>query len=149
MARPSTPIRRPPPRTLGIDSLHDLGTLHDGLRHRWTLPRVRIALRLPMLDEAANQAREREFNRTLAFNAWPAGAAGALLLVVVMLVWPEAYVAASGGVQGAALVLSTAVGWWLGKSAATLWLRQRLLGLCRRVGQEAQARLGAPGDAGG
>ncbi|MBC7954716.1 MAG: hypothetical protein H7Y33_02445 [Cytophagales bacterium] len=130
-----------PLRTVALESLADLQAFRSALAKRFTLPHVRIALRLSELPEAQLSIHEREINRLLGARAYAESALAALVLVGLSAAFPlqpaGAETAAAIGAWVAQALLGLMVGGLAGRLAG-LWLaRRRLQRLCAQIEAEA------------
>jgi hypothetical protein len=138
---PDPRLRRiPPPRTLTLESLQEVEAFRKGIARRWTLPRVRTALRLVRLSGSRNNGYERDINRLLSHTGWVAGSIGAVLLIggAVMVPVPPAGPESEAGLFAwlSQVALATVLGWWCGRAAGIFFYRWRLMRLCRQIEAE-------------
>jgi hypothetical protein len=147
----STPrLRRIVPlRTVALESPADVQAFHSALAKRFSLPRIRIALRLGTLNESRCMQHEQQLNRLLATRGGAGAALGALLLLGLTLAYPlspagdeSASAIAAWFAQG---LLGALLGGRGGQLAGLGLARQRLRALCRRI----EAELGAASSAQG
>lgn len=135
-------VRRiPPPRTLALDSIADLQAFRQSVHKRWKMPRLRVALRLPVLRSVRNEHYERRINRQLGRSGgwtalWTAAAfTGLAMFFPVPPAGVESIPALAAWV--AEVALGWVVGWLAGKGGAIAHAHWRIDRLCRRAEAEA------------
>jgi hypothetical protein len=128
-------------RTVALESLADLQAFRTALAKRFSLPRVRIALRLSELSEARISTHERQINRLLGARAYAESALTALVLVGLSAAFPLQPAGAESPAAISAWVAQGLLGLIVGRLAgklAGLWLaRLRLQRLCAQVQAKA------------
>jgi hypothetical protein len=150
MPNPVAPRIRPL-KTLGLDSMTELQAFHDASSRRLTPPRVRIALRMPGLDDIERQRHERQLNRLLARRGGREAAIGALLGLVAALAWPLPHAGTDSPIALAAWLgqgaVALATGGLVGTVAGRAIAMRRVVRTCGQLlrGRGARARPGAPG----
>jgi hypothetical protein len=137
-------VRRiPPPRTLVLDSLADLRSFRQSINKRWTLPRLRVALRITGLRSSRGDHYERLINRQLGRSSgWPALWTAVTFTGLAMYIPIEPAGVESIPALGAwvaEVALGWVVGWAAGKVGAIAHAHWRIVRLCRQVEAEAQA----------
>lgn len=128
---------------MALESPADLQAFRAALAKRFTLPRIRIALRLSGLAEAHRSEHERRINRLLTTRGWAGAGVVALLLTGLTLAYPLSPAGADSASAVAAWVaqglLAVLLGGRAGQLAGLGLARQRLRALCERVEAEASA----------
>jgi hypothetical protein len=128
-------------RTVALESPADLQAFRAALAKRFTLPRIRIALRLSGLAEARRSEHERQINRLLSTRGWAGAGVGALLLAGLTLAYPLSPAGAESASAIAAWVaqglLAVLLGGRAGQMAGLGLARLRLRALCEQVEAEA------------
>ncbi|MEO8153530.1 MAG: hypothetical protein ABI605_10710 [Rhizobacter sp.] len=129
-----------PTRTVALESLADLQAFRAALTKRFSLPRVRIALRIGELHEPQRSEHELQINRLLAACGCAEGAIGALLLLGLAFAFPlrpaGADTASAMVAWAAEAVLGFMIGGLAGKLAGLGRARHRLRRLCERLETE-------------
>ena len=145
-------VRRiPPPRTLALDSLAELQAFRQSINRRWSLPRLRVALRIPGLRSARNEHYERVINRQLGRSGgWTALWTAVAFTGLAMMFPIEPAVVESIPALGAwvaEVALGWVLGWGLGKAGAIGLAHWRIVRACARVQAEAAqaTQVRAPG----
>ncbi len=122
---------------MALESLADLQTFRRGIAERHSLPRIRIAMRMPDQPEAEQREHERQINRLLSAQGWTEAAVGACVLLGLTLIVPlspagreSATALSAWAAQG---LLSVLVGARVGKLAGQWAVLPRLRRLCARI----------------
>jgi len=128
----------------------ELQAFHDASSRRLTPPRVRIALRMPGLDDIERQQRERQLNRLLARRGRREAAIGATLMVLAALAWPLPEAGTGTSVTVAAwagqCLVAAAAGGGLGLVVGRALAMRRVVRLCAGLLRGAGARRRSPPD---